>query len=52
MKTIFDKIDPKFFEYATGHCEHFIHAGNGILRAFAFVLSLVFLSFHIRICKN
>jgi hypothetical protein len=52
MKTVFDKIDPEFLECSTGHCQHAIHAGNGFLWAFVFVLSLVFLSFHIRICKD
>ncbi len=52
MKSIFDKIDPKYLECYTGHCEHVIHAGNGFLWAFVFLLSFVFLSFHIRFRKD
>jgi hypothetical protein len=28
MKTIFDKVDPKYLECATGVCEHSSHSYN------------------------
>lgn len=28
MKTIFDKIDPKYIECTTGVCEHTVHTTN------------------------
>jgi hypothetical protein len=31
MKTIFDKVDTKYLECATGICEHAIHMQNGLL---------------------
>lgn len=29
MKTIFDKVDPKYLECSTGACEHVSHMFNG-----------------------
>lgn len=31
MKTIFDKIEPKYLECTTGACEHVSHNFNGVL---------------------
>jgi hypothetical protein len=31
MKTIFDKIDPKYIDCASGACEHSIHNSNAAL---------------------
>lgn len=31
MKTILDKIDPKYIECSTGVCEHISHSANMIL---------------------
>ena len=31
MKTIFDKIDPKYIECASGTCEHVAHSNNAVL---------------------
>lgn len=31
MKTIFDKIDPKYIDCTTGACEHASHNFNGTL---------------------
>ena len=52
MKTIFDKIDPKYLDCSIGQCEHAIHSGNGVLWGVAFALLLVFLNFNIRFIKK
>ena len=38
MKTIFDKIDPKYLECTTGACEHVGHTMNGLYIAIAIVI--------------
>lgn len=38
MKTIFDKVDPKYLECATGACEHTSHVLNGLYFAIAIVI--------------
>lgn len=40
MKTIFDKIDPKYLECTTGTCEHTSHAGNIMIWLGVIVLSV------------
>lgn len=40
MKTIFDKIDPKYLECATGACEHSGHQFNVITWVIAGILLL------------
>ena len=52
MKTIFDKIEPKYLECTTGQCEHAIHAGNGILWVVVFALAFVLLKLHIRLRRK
>jgi len=46
MKTIFDKINPKYIECSTGVCEHTHHAPNmiyiGIITVMATYLVLKF----------
>jgi hypothetical protein len=41
MKTILDKVDPKYFECLTGTCEHTIHATNGVMWIVAVALILL-----------
>lgn len=41
MKTIFEKVDPKFIKCQTGVCEHQQHQTNGFLLAMVVVLALV-----------
>ena len=41
MKTIFDKIDPKYVECSAGTCEHVSHSGNGVLWCVVVALSLI-----------
>ena len=38
MKTIFDKVDPKYLECTTGVCEHVSHNLNGLYIAVVIVL--------------
>jgi hypothetical protein len=37
MKTIFDKIDPKYIECTAGSCEHTAHSNNGVYWAILIV---------------
>lgn len=43
MKTIFDKVDPKYLECTAGTCEHVYHVFNGpiILVCGMFIVMLV-----------
>jgi hypothetical protein len=44
MKTIFDKIDPKYIECATGTCEHMSHSTTlPMYVATALVLPLIYI---------
>lgn len=38
MKSIFDKVDPKYLECTTGACEHVGHTLNGLYIAIAIVI--------------
>lgn len=44
MKTIFDKIDPKYIECTTGVCEHTAHSLNTPLWVVIATLSLILIS--------
>lgn len=46
MKTIFDKIDPKYIECSTGACDHANHAGNGVLWFIIVALSLATIKYY------
>lgn len=41
MKTIFDKVDPKYIDCAAGTCEHVSHAMNFPLYITAIILTVV-----------
>lgn len=40
MKTILDKVDPKYLECTAGTCEHISHAQNTVLLPVLLVLFL------------
>lgn len=42
MKTIFDKVDPKYIECTTGACEHITHNHNTVLLPVLVVLLFVY----------
>ena len=48
MKTIFDKVDPKYIECTTGVCEHASHSLNAPLWMVIVTLSLVLISVVVR----
>jgi len=50
MKTIFDKIEPKYLECTTGVCEHAGHNFNGVLIfiAIAMICTVSLLNLHRR----
>ena len=52
MKTIFDKIDPKYIECTTGTCEHVTHTSNAVLFTALLVISVYMLSTLITIRTN
>jgi hypothetical protein len=41
MKTILDKVDPKYIECSTGICDHLYHNFNSILWIASIILILI-----------
>lgn len=52
MKTILDKIDPKYLECTTGLCEHSIHQHNVILWCAITVIVLNMVILACKVCKG
>lgn len=46
MKTIFDKVDPKYIECATGVCEHTAH--GSVLPSYIVVTVLLYLVYTLK----
>lgn len=46
MKTIFDKVDPKYMECATGVCEHAAH--GSVLPSYIVAAVLVYLVYTLK----
>lgn len=50
MKTIFDKIDPKYLDCATGVCEHASHVS--VLPSYIVAVTLMYLIYTLKNKQN